>query len=49
MTTNANEPVIGGDPKDDEVDTEPYEGAPDFDDAPWSRTNADGVQDDEEA
>lgn len=34
------------DPKDEEVDVEPFEGDPDFEEAPWSQT-ANGSQDDE--
>ena len=48
MTTSSNEPIVGGDPTDDEVDVEPFEGEPDFEDAPWTRTGEGELQDDGE-
>lgn len=40
----ANNPEY--DPSEDEVDITPYEGAPEFDEAPWNNTTG-GAQDDE--
>ena len=41
----ANDPEY--DPAEDEVDIKPFEGKPEFEEAPWAQT-AEGVQDDGE-